>query len=277
MPLRQDLHIVSVRRLGFESHLCSLVEQDYRPVDLIATEGRQMPRAERRLVHERPTSDQEPSSETESFKTSRSTFGSEEQRSGSTRTPTRTLWKKSRSSEVPASRASTPDMSVFIEPLTPPRTSVNTEPNQGRNVGWPATDQRTNHGQSNHETDQAKRIGSAATDKLLGEHQVNEQMTASQALPNAPEAIFNLPSVTNDEHPTTNTVEPASADSKRPTSTLASLFANFRSRFYGQDTQAKKEQLAVSSTTFLVGLALTELMPDYSGGNVSSIVNLYDS
>lgn len=229
MPLRQDLHLVSVPRLGFDSHLCSLVEQDYRPMDLIATEERQEPRAERRLVHERPTSDQEPSWETESFKTSRSTFGSEERGSGSTRTPTRTLWKKIRSSEVPASRASTSDMSVFIEPLTPPRTSVNTEPNQGRNSGWPATDQWTLPSQSNHETDHAKRIGSAATNKLLGEHQLNEQMTASQALPNASEAIFNLPSVTNNEHLTTNMVEPASADSKRPTSTLASLFANFRS------------------------------------------------
>ncbi|KAL8850521.1 MAG: hypothetical protein Q9221_004569 [Calogaya cf. arnoldii] len=234
-------------------------EQDNRPTNLAATD-KTVPRGEHRPEHERPTSDQEQSSEPESFKTSRSTFISEKGEASTPRVPTRTVWKNPGDPELAASRASTPDMSAFVEPLTPPRTSPSREPNQTPGSALFATDIVKLTIQPDHETDYARRMAPATANDLIDQHPFSEQIAPGQVLPNEPGTISNLPNVPIGETQTTSMAEPVSTNAQRPTSRIARLIADFRSRLFSrQDTQSKKEQLARRKRELRRQLILLEL------------------
>ena len=166
-------------------------------------------------------------------------------------TPSKTRWKSGRTSTIStALRETTPDTSPSFERLTPPRAYNHTNPDNGQHPAGPATNQWTVTGHSNQQPNYVQSIGTAKTTH----NPFSNRMFHNQESPNFSGPLFKeLPDIPTDERPTRQMNGSASIVPKSSTSTIASLFAGLRSMFFSQDTEAKKEQLAVSSVTLGLG------------------------
>lgn len=173
----------------------------------------------------------------------------ERQHNESTPTPSKTRWKTGKvSNKSTALRASTPDTSPSFERLTPPIANDITHSDHGLQPAWSATNHWTVAGQSGQRPNYLKSKGPASImNGPTDQHLFNRRMVHDQVTPSLSGTMFKqLPAIPTEERTTTDMKDLASTVPKSSTSTIASLFAGLRSRFFSQDTEAKKEQLAVS-------------------------------
>ncbi|KAI4105753.1 MAG: hypothetical protein LQ339_003315 [Xanthoria mediterranea] len=220
--------------------------QDPKPSEPLQSKKTQSPQAEPPLAQEPPiTSEPETPSDTDSFATCRSTFSRKS--SDPTNPPRRrqNLWKNTQTRrESSAPRPSTPDMSVFVEPLTPPATSPNMwAPTRDPAPTWSVASRRPVALQPQWETAGGGRADfTPRIEGPMDQYRVGERMVPGHVPPSNPRTNFNLPPLPHDQYPLTT---PPVIHPTYPEPSLSSLIEQSRARtYYAQLTQARKEQFA---------------------------------
>lgn len=239
----QHLHLVSgIQLLQPEVHSYVLDLQAPIPSDHLQSEQRTTLQAELPLAQQTPTtSEPDHPSDTDSFATCRSTLSRESSHPTNPHRRRPNLWKTTNppkeSSAAP--RPSTPDMSVFIEPLTPPATSPNVGPTRTWSVAThpPVALQRQYEGTDGSHTGLAPIVERPTERYRVGGQTVPGHLPASNTRTN-----FNLPPVLHDQYPHTT---PPVTHPTHPETSLASLIEQSRARAHAQQTQARMEQFAV--------------------------------
>ena len=238
----QHLRLVSDIHQTPKIRSYTLDPQEPNPSDHVQIDNTQSPQAELPLAQQTPPSEPETPSDTDSFATCRSTFSRKSSHPTSPHPRRQNLWKTTNPRrESSAPRPSTPDMSVFIEPLTPPATSSSMGPTRDPASIWSAAKRRPVTFQPQYERTEGRHAGLAPTVEGPRDlYRVGEQMVPGHVPPDN----SNLPPGSQDQYPLTT---PPVTHPPRPETSLSSLIEQSRARANAQQTQARREQFAVCS------------------------------
>ena len=239
----QHLHLVSNIHQAPKINSYILDPQEPNPSDHVQIDNTQSPQAELPLAQQTPPSEPETPSDTDSFATCRSNFSRKSSDPTSPHRRRRNLWKNTkppRESLTP--RPSTPDMSVFVEPLTPPATSPNMVPTRT----WSVATHPPIAMQPPYERTDGRHAGLTPTvERPTDQFRSGEQPVPSHVLPDHLRTNSNLPPFPYNGNPPMAPTGPSVAHPPHPETSLSSLIEQSRARTYAQQTQARREQFAV--------------------------------